>query len=334
MSKHLDELVDGLVSALSVALARNGLRPGPDVLRMAVREVTEDWSVTRKDYPHRDDHPLAESRYGHQLVAALPFVPETDTEREDRQAWIAAQRWTQEAIWYSWDPQDPGWDDDELGPPPQRVGAAQLLQQGIWWRMRTSEDEFAPTAPIRIEHMDHEHRLALLAFLRRNAGRYKLRADWAMASGPQPSGDMACDAFERECDQLWGTPAAEWIEDQPLVQALVYWTTPYAEAPLTWRPMDEAPRDGTEIVVRLRDADEPDEPDRAWWSRTEYCWHLSGGSGSFDDGAFTEWRELRDDEIEAITLAEHENALHVLAPEPHRCSHCRADVAEDMEDAL
>lgn len=332
MSKHLDELVDGLVSALSVALARNGLRPGPDVLRMAVREVTEDWSVTRKDYPHRDDHPLAESRYGHQLIAALPFVPETDAEREDWEAWIAAQLWAMDARQYSWDPQDPGWDDNTLDPPPQRVGAGQLLQQGIWWRMRTSEEEFAPTVAIRIEHMDHEHRLALLAFLRRNAGRYKLRADWAMASGPQPSGDMACDAFERECAQLWETPAAGWIEDQLLVQALVYWTTPYAEAPLTWRLMREAPRDGTEIVVRLLDDDAPDEPDRAWWSRTEYCWHLSGGSGSFADDAFTEWRELRDDEATPFTAPEHAMCEHGIDHNADHCLDCEA--AQDREDAL
>jgi hypothetical protein len=332
MSKPLDELRAELAGKLADLLSP---WVGQQVVASAVQAATEGWSVARKAYPHRDDHPLAESRYGHQLVAALPFVPETDAERDDREAWIAAQLWAMDARQYSWDPQDPGWPHDELGPPPQRVGAAQLLKQGIWWRMRTSEEEFAPTAAIRIEHMDHEHRLALLAFLRRNAARYKLHADWAMASGPQPSGDAACDAFEAACDQLWGTPDDEWIEGRPLVQALVHWTTPYAESPLTWRPMNEAPRDGTEVVVRLLDiADDPDEPVRAWWSRTEYCWHLSGGSGSFDDDAFTEWRELRDDEIEAITLAEHENALHVLAPEPHRCSHCRADAAEDLEDAL
>lgn len=329
MSKHLDELRADLASALAHEL---GIPLAP--VEQAIAVITEGWSVIRKDYPHRDDHPLAEPRYGHQLVVALPFVPETGAERGDREAWRAAQLWTHQASWYSWDPQDPGWDNDEFGPPPQRVGAAQLLQQGIWWRMRTSEDEFAPTVPIRIEHMHHEHRLALLAFLRRNAARYKLRADWAMASGPQPSGDAACDAFEDACDQLWGTPDDDWIEDQPLVQALVHWTTPYAESPITWRPMNEAPRDGTEIVVRRLVCAEQAEPDRAWWSRTEYCWHLSGGSGSFDDGAFAEWRELRDEEIEVIALAEHENALHVLAPEPHRCSHCRADAAEDLEDEL
>lgn len=331
MSKHLDELRADLASALAHEL---GIPLAP--VEQAIAVITEGWSVTRKDYPHRDDHPLAEPRYGHQLVVALPFVPETGAERGDREAWRAAQLWTHQASWYSWDPQDPGWDDDNLAPPPQRVGAAQLLKQGIWWRMRTSEDEFAPTAPIRIEHMHHEHRLALLAFLRRNAARYKLRADWAMASGPQPSGDAACDAFEDACDQLWGTPDDDWIEDQPLVQALVHWTTPYAESPLTWRPMNEAPHDGTVILARWAEplGDSPEEQFvKVYWSDHHWDWLADEGSGEhplIDE--LVEWRELRDDEATPFTAPEHAMCEHGIDYNADHCLDCEA--AQDREDAL
>lgn len=366
MSKHLDELVDGLAESLHGTFAEIlGAGTVPRALiEQAVLRATEGWSVHRKDYPHTEDHPLAEVHYGHQLIAALPFVPETDTEREDREAWMAAQRWARKASWYSWDPQDPGWDDNELGPPPQRVGAAQLLKQGIWWRTRTSEDEFAPTVPIRIEHMDHEHRLALLAFLRRNAPRYKLRADWAMAGGPRPDGDMACDAFEDACNEQWNTPATEWIEDQSLVQALVYWTTPYAESPLTWRPMNEAPLDGTVIMARWADAlsDAPEHQFvKVYWSSHLWDWLADEGTGVYPlTDELVEWRELRDDEATPFTFitepeqalcehgvdhnaehclycegnqddedaaaAEHANGYHLHEPEPHRCPTCRDEV--------
>jgi hypothetical protein len=326
--KPLDELVDGLAESLHGTFAEIlGAGTVPRALvEQAVLRATEGWSVARKDYPHRDDHPLAESRYGHQLIAALPFVPETDAEREDREAWIAAQLWAMDARRYSWDPQDPGWDDDTLDPPPQRVGAGQLLQQGIWWRMRTSEEEFAPTVPIRIEHMGHEHRLALLAFLRRNAPRYKLRADWAMASGPHPSGDMACDAFDDACDELWGTPDAEWIEDQPLVRALVYWTTPYAESPLTWRPINEAPRDGTHIMVRFSGSD-----DEALAYCDEYGeWASVYYRCAFSDSPW-EWRELRDDEATPFAAPEQALCEHGIDHNADHCLDCEAQ--QDAEDA-
>ena len=58
-----------------------------------------------------------------------------------------------------------------------------------------------PTVAIRLEDMTHDHRLALLAFLRRNAPAYKTREDWYYASVPGPSGEMAQAAFQAECDR-------------------------------------------------------------------------------------------------------------------------------------
>jgi hypothetical protein len=68
--------------------------------------------------------------------------------------------------------------------------------------------------------MTPEHRRNLLAFLRRNAARLKLSAEWDLALGPQPSGDAASDCFDSMCDQIARTPAAEWLEEQPLVGRL------------------------------------------------------------------------------------------------------------------
>lgn len=291
---------------------RDQLMDHPEIsgekIRDIVAAITKGWSVTRKDFPNTDQHPLEDDSYGHRLVLTGPFVPESDEETAERKAWEAARSWAWRARQFSYDPQDPGYDNGQCPAPPERVGASQLLDQGIWWRMRTERDpvdKFTSTEAIRLEDMTHDHRLALLAFLRRNAPRYKIRADWAMTSGPQPSGDAACDAFEAACDQQWETSAAEWIEDRPLVAALVYWTTPVAESPLTWRPMVEAPC-GAEAVVVVR-YPSPDGEQTAQVSPSlAYGWvtfpdydplMVSDGLGGFDYADPTEWRELRDDEL-------------------------------------
>lgn len=301
MSDSLDELRADLARALAVHLAVICVKSNPvptlDLVE-AVNRATEDWRVSRKDYPHRDDHPLSEVRYGHALTATLPFKPETEAETVDREAWESARSWAARAWMIDFDPAaaargDYTNTDDDPGPPPERVGANQLIQQGLWWRMRESRNpEDKTTVAVRVADMDHDHRLSLLGFLRRNAKAYKEREDWAYASGPQPSGDMACDAFEAECDRQWSMGAHEWLEDQPLICTLVYWTTPYGEAPLTWRPMDEAPHDGTTIAVRWPDSGPLDEPDRAYWLAPHYAWCLEHGSELFDSDSFAQWREL------------------------------------------
>jgi hypothetical protein len=295
----LDELRTVLTETLTDLLSPSVNGP---VIAEAVAAATADWTATRKQFPHRDQHPLEDSTHGHQVIAALPFVPEADDERLEREARTAARTWAACAARTDWNREDPRSLGDDVGPPPERVGILHLLEQGLWWRMRdldaTDPDGGGrvPTVAIRLEDMTHDHRLALLDFLRRRAPQYKIREDWYYASTPGPSGDMASDAFEAECNRQWATPAAEWIENQPLVQALVYWTTPYAESPLTWRPMSEAPHDGREIVARWFDGGDLDESDRIYWSPFGHCWHIKGGSNPFSSDVFAEWRELRDDE--------------------------------------
>ena len=300
MNRDFDELrgrlADALAEHMGVPLA---------AVEDAVEYAMDGWAVTRKDYPHRDDHPLAEPRFGHTIVATLPFVPETDAEAAKREAWAAAQHWA--AV--SWIPGfDPAiaaaggyTDEDDPGPPPERIGANQLLGQGLWWRAR--DESGSGTVAVRLEDMTHDHRMGLLGFLRRNAAKYKMREDWHFAATPGPNGDMAQLAFEQECDRQWATPADQWIEDQPLVRALVYWTTPVAESPLTYQGMETAPHDGTVIMVRWVGAPEYGEI-RAAWSRRYEDWLTVDGDGNVDPyvGGFDdreepiEWRPLRDDE--------------------------------------
>jgi hypothetical protein len=284
-----EEFITTLADALAPHIYA-GDAPDLDHLRAALRTVTEEWAVDRKDTQDRDDRAPTPPRYGHELVVTGPFVPETDQEIADREARAAARSWANQARLFSYDPQDLGWDLGGCPPPPERVGVSQLLDQGLWWRARMNIDSTETTA-IRLEDMTHSHRLALLAFLRRNAKTYKLREDWSYASILGPSGEMAADAFEAECDRQWETPAAEWLESRPLIKALVYWTTPVAESPLTWRPMNEAPHTGTIMarwVTPLSDAPEHQEIEVHW---LDYAWCAVGGTGPLTD-ELAEWREL------------------------------------------
>lgn len=288
---HLDDFRADLASALA-----HELGTALASVEQAVATITAEWAVERKDFHH-----------GHRLIVTPPFIAESDTERIDREA---ARVWGIQAWVMDFDPMDAASGcyavtDDDPGPPPIRVGVMQLLNQGLWWRMADPQGECGPgqrnpTVAVRIADMEHSHRLSLLAFLRRNAEIHKGRRDWYFASVPGPSGDMASDAFEDAVDQQFNTPAGEWLEDQPLIKALVYWTTPYAESPLTWRPMDEAPRDGTTIVVRWTDSGPLDEPDRVYW------------------------RELRDDEQPERALCGHGI--------DHNTDHClNCEAAQDAE---
>lgn len=73
---------------------------------------------------------------------------------------------------------------------------------------------------LALEDMTPEHRRNLLAMLRRRADSYKLSAQMSLAYGMQPSGDAACDAFDAMCDEIGRTPAAQWLEELPLVERL------------------------------------------------------------------------------------------------------------------
>jgi hypothetical protein len=71
----------------------------------------------------------------------------------------------------------------------------------------------------------------------------------------------------------------------------------------TWRPMNEAPTDGTVIMARWDDAGMLDEPERIRWSYQG--WYLMDADEPLDDDTadvgFSGWRELRDDELSELT---------------------------------
>lgn len=300
-----DELLDTLAGRLTEHLTSAGYSVPDLLVRDSLEAITADWSVTRNRDIVRDDagyqdgtdvcrESVGTVREGSVLEITTPWRPETGDERTEREARAAAFSWAWRARQFSYDPQDLGYDGGECPPPPERVGILQLLDQGLWWRARMEIGSDVTTA-IRLEDMTHSHRLALLAFLRRNAPSYKLREDWRYASTPGPNGDMASDAFEAECARQWDTSAADWIEDQPLVAALVYWTTPVAESPLTWRPMNEAP-DDRPVVARL--AGHPEIQVEIFYN--EWCQNTGGSIVSpppWFERPGVEWRELRDDEL-------------------------------------
>lgn len=302
------ELADAIAEHLAAIKKQSNPAHDLDLLE-AVKRATKGWTITRIDYPNRDQHPLEDVAYGHRLRATLPFVPETTAEEAKRLARMEASLWAARAHVIDFDPADAAagaYDDtdDDPGPPPERVSVNALLRQGLWWRACVSK-ESTTTEPIRIADMTHEHRLALLTWLRGRAKRYKEREDWHYAATPGPSGDMATAAFEAECDRQWDTPADEWFEAQPLVRALAYWTTPHAESPLTWRPMSEAPRwISPNIMARWAEPIGDDDLVEVYWSDLHHAWCAASGNGQPLVDELTEWRELYPWEQPQFTEAE------------------------------
>lgn len=269
------ELADGINAALTEILSDSFVDVYGDDIRSAVVKATEDWRTKREITPSADDHPLAEVKYGHYIQVNLPWVPETEDEKQSREARLAA---------YLWDADD--------GPPLPGVRMTQLLRQSTWWRFRKDDR----LVPIPIEDMTHEHRLSVLGWLRDHAAGLHTSADLELLNAP----DDVIRSHENQ-------PPAEWLEEHELVQALAYWTTPYGESPLTWRPMNEAPRGipPTPIVVRYRQAGQwqiaivVDSLEYRWVHFPSYEPLLvPDGHGGEDYARPVEWRELRDEERE------------------------------------
>ncbi len=81
-----------------------------------------------------------------------------------------------------------------------------------------------PAQPVPIVEMSKEWRYNAARFMEQRARTIGDGALWNMLLGPQPSGDMACDAFEDELDELeqrLHSDPVGWIRSTPLYQALV-----------------------------------------------------------------------------------------------------------------
>jgi hypothetical protein len=95
---------------------------------------------------------------------------------------------------------------------PVKAPISWLIDQGEWWQPKVGP-------MVRIATMTDTHRLHLMRWLERRAPSMATLMMWNMASGPQPSGDAACDAFEAEMDLLQDHPV-EWLHTTELYRAL------------------------------------------------------------------------------------------------------------------
>jgi hypothetical protein len=70
---------------------------------------------------------------------------------------------------------------------------------------------------LTLKEMKPAHRRNLIAWLERKAERIKNAYEWSLACGPQPSGEMASDAFEQEQAALWEQSGIDWLNETPLM---------------------------------------------------------------------------------------------------------------------
>lgn len=209
--------------------------------------IIEHWRVSRRETDVRDD-----GSREFQLDVMTPPRPETDEERVRREERLAAYRWAGEStpslfedeVYHAYHcpgPTPAG--SPDAGPPPQRTSLLDLLAQRTCWMTRAVEtvsDDGASTwhrEPVRVDDVDHNHRLNLLGWLWRRAERLKLRDELrllnAISGSLGPRGDAACDAADHEIHILRTESLTSWFERQPLVLELRYRTTPLGESPAT-----------------------------------------------------------------------------------------------------
>lgn len=119
--------------------------------------------------------------------------------------------------------------DDDLcccrpvqGPAP-RPGFQSLLSQDEVWIDRAGITH-------RLQEMDPGHCASVIAYLERRAAPMLRRRLVSYLSGPQPTGEMAGDAFDREIEEMdrliLDGRATDWLWGYPLLPALARRTVP------------------------------------------------------------------------------------------------------------
>lgn len=206
--------------------------------------IIKHWRVLRQETSVQDD-----GSRGFRLEILTPPRPETNEERVRGEERLAACRWAEEStpslfedeVYHAYHCPGPApAGSPDAGPPPQRTSLLDLLAQRTWWMTHVGDDEASTwhREPIRVDDMDHNHRLNLLGWLWRRAERLRL-----------------CDAVNHEMHSLQTESLASWFERQPLVLELRYRTTPWGESPATWHPVSELPpwsRGELDRVVAVR----------------------------------------------------------------------------------
>jgi len=249
-----------------IAQILGALGMDPERAENAAWAITASWRVERINTPTKDAHPLIEQEYGHFLRIGTEWRPETPAEVADREARHAAVAWAC---------------GDHDDPPPERVSINDLLDQDTWWRAHIQpwtewKTRDRATEPLRllppddphdiwdgVKIMDLDHKVALLAWLRRRADALHDREARWFGGAP----DDVWESWEREDPK-------EWLEGKPLIKALVWQTTPVAYSPLTWRPLAEVEA-GALVIVRRYGLDEQIWARRIageWWQIIEHGW--------------------------------------------------------------
>lgn len=107
----------------------------------------------------------------------------------------------------------------EVNPPrrlgPEPVNSNWTLWQSEWWYPKGRP-------ALRIADMEDCHRYNTAEYLKRRAGTIVHEQHMRMIFAPaifQPGGDMACDAFDREIDEMLERPIS-WVCGTPLLRAL------------------------------------------------------------------------------------------------------------------
>lgn len=93
------------------------------------------------------------------------------------------------------------------------------------WAAVLDQDEYwvdASGTRLDLDEMDVDHCINVARWILRALPRLAERDTWRMAMGPGPTGDVACDSFDREMDQLERivTDPAAWADEMPLMKAL------------------------------------------------------------------------------------------------------------------
>lgn len=91
--------------------------------------------------------------------------------------------------------------------------AALLSQRGYW----IAESG----AKVPVKEIDRRYARNILHFMLRVAPDWKEAVEMIYVAGPEPSGDMAQDAFDREFTSLLEMDTAVWIQQQPLYRAIL-----------------------------------------------------------------------------------------------------------------
>lgn len=210
-NNHLDEFCELFVAELVSILPDTD----PAGLRFAVDAATANWHVKEDRTLVRGadgvvgskDHPYWEAKEPAVHLRRLTVTGVLIRDETAEEAAEITQRIERRQTAWQWSA------GDQSEPPPEGVGLLGLLDQRVWWRPKDAE-------PLRLEEMEPSHRAHLLAFLRRNAARYK-SAEWSfLSSTGGHHGDMAGDMLDSIMDELLETKPQNWIEQQPLVKRL------------------------------------------------------------------------------------------------------------------